>query len=133
MASQAAYLRNGINAGPVPTYFNLQPRFGSVEHTQPKVQKTYTYAPYHPKLIPSAIQENHTRQAISLKPTPLTRRTVQALDNHTAGITAHQGYGRHQNRGLAYKMNGRDTTRGPLLVQADSTYAGLNNQLGIPR
>lgn len=133
MATQFAYLRNGVPAGPTPTYFELQPRYGTVEHTQPRVQKTYKYEPYHPRLIPSAIQEHHTRKVLSLKPTPLTRRSGQGLDNFTAGITAHQGYGRHQDRGLAFKMNDRDTTKGPLLKQADSTFAALNSRLGTPR
>ena len=98
----------------------------------PAMMKTAKYDPYHAKLIPSAVQEHHTRQVLSLKPVALSNRSVQGLNNHTAGMRASQGHGRGQEKGLSHMLTGRDVTKGPLLKQADNTFAALNSKLGLP-
>ena len=132
--SLAAYLRNGVRPAAEPTYFDLQPRMmrGTEETMQANVPLVpRTSDPYKNKLIPSATHAHHTRQVLGLKPYPFSIRT--GIDpGPRSNANANQGYGRHQRRGLAYKLDGTDHTKGPLLKQADSTYAGLNNRIPLP-
>ena len=131
--SAAAYLRNGVKAAPKPTYFDIQPPFLVSENKLPPKTQLIprTYDPYRLPLIPSATHPHHTRQVLGLKPYPFSIRT--GIDGGPrSNANANQGYGRHQRRGLAYKLDGTDHTKGPLLKQADSTYAGLNNRIPLP-
>jgi len=130
--SGIAYLRNGIKPGPKPTYFDIQPvmqRGEAVTSKTPIIPRDYK--PFRQPLIPSAAQVPHTRLVLGLKPAPFSIRT--GMDPGPMHQNAHQGYGRHQRKGLAYKLDEKDRTIGPLLVQADSAYAGLNNRLPIPK
>ena len=127
--SGIAYIRNGVKPGPKPTYFDIQPEMQRCAES--KVSKTpmipLDYKPYRAPLIPSAAQVPHTRLVLGLKPSPFSLKS--GIDAGPQGSGAHQGYGRNQKQGLAYKVDGKDRTTGPLLVQADSMYAGLNNRL----
>lgn len=129
--SGIAYLRNGLKAGPKPTYFDIQPE---MQRGQALTSKTpmipRDYKPYRASLIPSAAQVPHTRLVLGLKPSPFSIKT--GIDAGPMHQNASQGYGRHQKQGLAYKIDGKDRTTGKLLVQSDSSYAGLNNRLPIP-
>jgi hypothetical protein len=129
--SGIAYLRNGIKTGPKPTYFDIQPE---IRIGEPPSSKTpmipRDFKPFRQPLIPSANQVPHTRLVLGLKPAPFSIRT--GMDPGPMHQNAHQGYGRHQNKGLSFKLDGKDRTAGKLLVQADSAYAGLNNRLPIP-
>ena len=131
--SGIAYLRNGIKPGPKPTYFDIQPEMQSGESKTSKtpVIPAESYQPYRAPLIPSAAQVPHTRLVLGLKPSLFSIRT--GIDPGPMHQNASQGYGRHQRKGLAYKLDGKDRTIGPLLVQADSAYAGLNSRLPIPK
>ena len=117
--SLAAYLLNGVRPAAEPTYFDLQPRMmrGSEETMQANVPLVpRTSDPYKNKLIPSANHPHHTRQVLGLKPYPLSIRTGIDPGHRYSGVNAHQGYGRHQRRGLAYKLDGTDHTKGPLIT-----------------
>ena len=128
--SGIAYLRNGIVPGPKPTYFDIQPAFGRGEPTTAKMQET-KWEPFRQPLIPNAAQIPHTQLVLGLKPSPFSMRNgIDAGPMYPVG--AHQGYGRHQNPGLAFKLNKEDNTTGKLLVQADSTFAGLNSRIPLP-
>jgi len=132
--SGIAYLRNGIRPGPVLTYFDIQPTMARIEPNMverkvPIIPKEYK--PYRAPLIPSAAHQPFSRKVLGLKPHPFSIRTGQ--DAGPMFQNASQGYGRHHKKGLAYKLDGKDRTSGPLLIQADGLYAGLNNKIPLPR
>ena len=129
--SAAAYLRNGVTPPPKSTYFDLQPiaqRAQAVDGKVPAIPREYK--PYRPPLIPSASHVPHTRLVLGLKPYPFSIRT--GIDPGPVHHSASQGYGRHQKKGLAYKLDGKDHTQGKLMPQADSTYASMNNKIPLP-
>ena len=128
--------RTHIRTAPsrVLTQFQLLPRFGTVEYTQAKVQRTFKHDGFIPKLIPSAFNPEHTHKTRGLKPYPRPIATMgQGLTNDTAGLFPHQGYARHQKRGLSYMQDGRDKTIGRAVTPPDSQFADRDNKLGLPR
>ena len=133
--SVIAYMKNGIKPGPMPTYFDLQPSMTrSVPETLvrsiPKLPHKYE-GPFIAPLMPSASMPSHTKQVLGLKPSPFSIKT--GIDPGPRSVkVCSQGYGRHQNKGLAHGMTGKDKTSGPLMPQADSNYAGLNNRIPLP-
>ena len=134
--SQVAYLRNGIQPGPAPTYFDLQPQWTRSTYepaaSPPAMPRVSPDEWYRPKLVPAATHQHHTRQVLGLKACPFSRRIGKDPGHRFAGVNAHQGYGRHHDHGLSHKLDGHDRTAGVLLRQADSTYAGLNNRIPLP-
>ena len=68
---------------------------------------------------------------LGIKPTPFSKFTGISPGPRSSGLIP-QGYGRHQKQGLAYKVDGHDRTQGKLLIQADSSYAGLNSRITVP-
>ena len=133
--SIAAYIRNGVRPGPKPTYFDIQPTMmiGSNETAAqiPKIplrQKDVFILP----LMNSASMTSHMRQVLGTKPYPFSIKT--GIDpGPRSGKVCSQGYARHQKKGLAYMIDGKDhVSAGPLLVQADSSYAGMNNRIPLP-
>ena len=118
----------------VLTQFDILPRFGMIENTQPKVQKTFKYSRFIPKLIPSAFHPEHTHKKLGLKPFPRpVRSSGQGPTNDTSGLTAHQGYAKHQKKGLSYMQDGKDKTIGKAVIPPDSQFPSQNNKLGLPR
>ncbi len=104
--SLVAYMRNGVQAGPMPTYFDLQPRItsheNSVARATPNVPRTTPDDFVRHRLVPSATHQHHTRQVLGLKQYPFSIRTGKDPGHTFQGVKAHQGYGRHQTQGLAF-------------------------------
>ena len=133
--SAVAYLRNGVKAGPIPTYFDISPQVGftstkgapSITPQIPKKPPKYNVMP----LIPSAVHQPYSRSVLGVKPTPFSRFTGIDPGPKSSGLIP-QGYGRHQKQGLAYKVDKYDRTQGKLLIQSDSSFAGLNNRIPVP-
>ena len=134
--SAIAYMRNGIKPAPMPTDFDLQPSMtrsvpGSLVKSIPKIPNRPSEDIYIPKVMPSAAMPNHTRQVLGLKPSPFSIKTGIDPGPRSGKVTS-QGFGRHHNKGLAHMITGKDKTSGPLMPQADSNYAGLNNRIPLP-
>lgn len=129
-----AHLRLGIKPQPRKSYADLQPtviqtaneRFATSTPVVPRI-----YDPPRYPLIPNAIQQHHARVVLPLKPYPLSLKSGKD-PGATNPVDAKQGYGRRQKRGLAYKADGIDHTSGPLLKQAHTFYAGMNNPIPLP-
>ena len=130
-----AYIRNGATATPQHTYADIQPTFISRTDMAidalrpPPIPKVYE-PPRH-KLIPSAIHEPQARIVLAMKPPPFSINSGKDPGPRFP-VNAQQGYGRHQKKGLAYMASGVDKTGGPLLKQAHTFYAGLNNPIPLP-
>ena len=134
--SVIAYMKNGIKPGPIPTYFDLQPTIirGDAQRATKSISKIPNKPSddiYIPKVMPSATIHDNSRKVLGLKPYPFSIKT--GIDpGPRSGKICSQGYGRHHNKGLAHMITGKDHTEGKLLIQADSTYAGLNNRIPLP-
>ena len=133
--SAAAYLRNGVRPGPLPTYFDISPSIGftnkleapSVMRPIPKNHPPINVLP----LIPSASHQPYARKVLGVKPTPFSRFIGMNPGPTSSGLIP-QGYARHQKQGLAYKVDKHDHTQGKFLIQSDSSFAGLNNKIPVP-
>ena len=89
--------------------------------------------PKAPPLLNNAIQPSSLRKVLGksnfnsvIIPRP---QPVPSTD----GMQAHQGYARHQRKGLAFQLIPGKTIDGPLMPLADSNFAFLNSKLGQPR
>ena len=138
---QASLLRNGVQRKPMPTLKNIQPKCGlSLDPSEvPAVLRgayPHSYDPYRNKLIPSAVNPEHTRLVLAKKPYPIPRPTTgvgaspRAL---TEGMRCSEGYGRGQREGLAYMIHGYDRVHGSILQQSDNFFAGLNSDIPLPK
>ena len=128
MSTGIAYLRAGLDRlGATPTYATQQPTGAAFAHVQPKVPRVLD-SPYVAPLLNSAIQRPHTMKVLSKKQDLSLVKHAKAPLRPTAGIDAHQGYGRHHKRGLALT----NPIDGPLMPLADNLYAGLNNTIPLP-
>ena len=114
--------------GPLPTYAQLTVPFKGKSNVapgfiQPPVKDVFQY-----KALDQACHRPHTDIVLGLKPAIETRPTSQGfLAPGRGGIRAHQGYGRHQDRGLAF-----DRAFGPIMPQPDNQWAGLNSRIPQP-
>ena len=131
----SAYLRNGVKAGPLPTYFDITPTIGFTNRREaPSVVKPI---PKNPPpinvlpLIPSASHQPYARKVLGVKQPPFSRFIGTDPGPKSSGLIP-QGYARHQKQGLAYKVNKHDHTQGKFLIQSDSSFAGLNNKIPVP-
>ena len=124
----SAYIRNGLQPrGNPPTYADIQPRAGFLNDPPSGLPKRVDH--FVPKIMTMATQRPATMQVLGCKQNPelvVVARIPVDEDNH--GV-AHQGYGRHQQIGLAYT----GPINLPLMPQASSFYAGMNNELPLPK
>ena len=134
--STVAYLRNGVK-GDAISYFTIQPSINFTPEnaliTNKVQQIPISQETFSLPLIPSAVHQPFSRKVLGLKPSPFSIRTGMDPGPKFQGAKALQGYGRHQNKGLAFMLDGKDhVSARPLLVQADSSYAGMNNRIPLP-
>ena len=130
MTSTAAYLTSGIRPlGPVPTYFDLTPQAGFTIPANNGLPSPPPEA-YIPSLVTEAVQRPHTMKVLGCKPEPNTLLIGRIPVSDAGTHRAHQGYGRHQRRGLAFDP--RHPVDGPLMPQASSFYAFMNSSIPLP-
>jgi len=134
--SGIAYLRNGVK-GEAVNYFDIQPKMmrGEPEMVAKKVPvlPNKPVGAFRMPLIPSAVHQPFDRKVLGLKPSPFSIRTGMGPGPRSVG-QAHFGHGRGHPKGLSHMLNGKDNaTKGLLLVQADSTYAVMNNKIPVPQ
>ena len=123
--------------GPAPNYFDLNVKRAAARVAMPVARGDdfpRNHQPYRNLVLPQAGYENHARKVLSLKPYPRPVVSHPAgLAPMTAGMVAPQGFARHQAKGLAYMIDGKDRTKGPLAKQADSQFAALNSSIPLPK
>jgi hypothetical protein len=114
--------------GPPLTYFDMLPSASMqsrAAHGLPKGMPEVYVTP----LMPMASTLPHVRKVLGCKIMPDQVKVARApAVGPTYGLQAHQGNGRNQHIGLAYTK----PIDLPLMPQASSVYAGLNNEIPLP-
>ena len=113
-----------MNYGQVPV-------FGGSSISKLANLQTPIYDVYQYKAFDQMCQRPYTDKVLGLKAAPVARPTsFPSLVGKNEGIRAHQGIGRHDDKGLGYDP---DYDRsGPLLKQPDNQYGMLNSTIPLP-
>ena len=87
--------------------------------------------PLPPRLLPSAIQENHMRGVLPCKGNSDNVRLFHSVTSMTGGMYPQTGIGRHQQKGLATLAD--KPMNLPLMPLTNTFYASLNNSIPQPK